>query len=113
MPALAYLSRIFRRISCSFSFSLATTAFVRQSGLQKQLHNKYMKFTFHKVGTAQSNKLFNFEDWWNTVHLGDYSSGNEHEMELSAAIDIPPSTIVASVGGDVSCNPTMHTIRLA
>ena len=113
MPALAYLSRIFRRISCSFSFSLATTAFVRQSGLQKQLHNKYMKFTFHKVGTAQSNKLFNFEDWWNTVHLGDYSSGNEHEMELSAAIDIPPSTIIARVGGDISCNPTMHTIRLA
>ena len=34
-------------------------------------------------------------------------------MELSAAIDIPPSTIIARVGGDISCNPTMHTIRLA
>jgi ribulose-5-phosphate 4-epimerase/fuculose-1-phosphate aldolase len=58
-------------------------------------------------------KSMNLPLWWDRVELSDYSDSNSDELQLLAAVDMPANTKIAIVGGNIVCEPTMHTVRLA
>eukprot|EP00041_Stephanoeca_diplocostata_P005477 m.62504 g.62504 ORF g.62504 m.62504 type:complete len:432 (+) comp15808_c0_seq1:132-1427(+) len=51
--------------------------------------------------------------WWDKMELIEYEGGNPDELQVVAASDLAPETVIGLVGGRVFPDPTKYTIRLA